>query len=40
VSAFCLLVYSVRNSFWFSRIHLHFVLGQRFSSIFKQHSLA
>jgi hypothetical protein len=29
-----LLVRSVRNSFWFSRIHLHFELGQRFLSIF------
>jgi hypothetical protein len=24
----------IHNSFWFSRIHLHFALGQRFISIF------
>jgi hypothetical protein len=29
-----LLVHLVHNSFWFSRIHLHFALGQRFFSIF------
>jgi hypothetical protein len=29
-----LLVRSVRNSFWFSRIHIHFALGQRFFSMF------
>ena len=29
-----LLVRLVHNSFWFSRIHLHFALGQRFFSIF------
>jgi hypothetical protein len=29
-----LLVHSVHNSFWFTRIHLHFALGQSFSSIF------
>jgi hypothetical protein len=34
MSAFFLLIHSVRNSFWFSRIHLYFALGQRFSSIF------
>jgi len=29
-----LLVRAVRNSFWFSRIHLHVALGQRFLSVF------
>jgi len=34
-----LLVRSVRGSFWFSRIHLHFALDQKFSLIFPPASL-